>query len=149
MRAVVQRILRGRVLVEDRVVGAIDRGLLVYLGMGATDGEAEAQYLADKLAGLRVFEDAAGKINLDVQAVGGAMLVIPQFTLYGDVRRGRRPAFDQALEPVAAEGLYQSVVTRLRARGLRVETGAFRAHMLVESTNDGPITLLVDSARLF
>lgn len=149
MRAVAQRVTEARVRVGGRVVGEIARGLLVYLGVGAGDDEAAAAYLADKLAGLRVFEDAAGKMGLDLAAAGGAVLLVSQFTLYGDLRRGRRPSFDRAMEPVAAEALYRRVEALIRARGVVVETGVFRAEMLVESVNDGPVTLLVDSAREF
>lgn len=149
MRAVAQRVAEARVRVGAEVVGQIGRGLLVYLGVGAGDDEAAAVYVADKLAGLRVFEDAAGKMSLDLAAVGGAVLLVSQFTLYGDVRRGRRPSFDRAMEPVGAEALYRRVGVHLRGRGVVVETGVFRAEMLVESVNEGPVTLLVDSARDF
>lgn len=149
MRAVVQRVTRGRVTVGDRVTGEIGRGLLVYLGVGAGDDEAAGKYLVEKVASLRVFEDDRGRMSLDLAAVGGAALVVPQFTLYGDVRGGRRPDFAAAMEPVRANDLYERFVAGLRARGLAVATGEFRAEMLVESVNDGPVTLLVDSARLF
>ncbi len=149
MRAVVQRVSRARVTVDDEETGAIGRGLLAYLGVGGDDGEAEAAYLADKLATLRVFEDDRGRMSLDVVAAGGAVLVVPQFTLYGDVRKGRRPDFTAAMEPVRANELYERVVALLRARGITVATGRFRAHMMVDAVNDGPVTILVDSARTF
>jgi D-tyrosyl-tRNA(Tyr) deacylase len=149
MRAVAQRVAEARVRVGGRVVGEIGRGLLVYLGVGAGDDEAAAAYLADKVVGLRVFEDAAGKMGLDVAAAGGGVLLVSQFTLYGDVRRGRRPSFDRAMEPVAAEALYRRAGALMRARGVVVEEGIFRADMLVESVNEGPVTILVDSAREF
>jgi D-tyrosyl-tRNA(Tyr) deacylase len=149
MRAVAQRVAEARVRVGGRVVGEIGRGLLVYLGVGAGDDEAAATYLADKVVGLRVFEDADGKMSLDLPAVSGAVLLISQFTLYGDVRRGRRPSFDRAMEPVAAEVLYRRAGALMRARGVVVEEGIFRADMLVESVNEGPVTILVDSAREF
>lgn len=149
MRAVVQRVRSARVWVEGKVVGEIGRGLLVYLGIGARDDEAALAYTADKVIGLRVFADEAGKMNLSVGDVGGAVLVVSQFTLYGDVRRGRRPAFDGAMEPAGAERMYGAFVERVRASGLKVETGVFRADMLVESMVDGPVTILVDSERLF
>jgi len=149
MRAVAQRVAEARVRVGGRVVGEIAKGLLVYLGVGTGDDEAAAVYMADKLAGLRVFEDEAGKMSLDVSTVGGAVLLVSQFTLYGDMRRGRRPSFDRAMEPVAAEALYRRVAELIRGRGVVVETGVFRAEMRVESINEGPVTILVDSAREF
>jgi D-tyrosyl-tRNA(Tyr) deacylase len=149
MRAVAQRVAEARVRVEGQVVGEIAKGLLVYLGVGTGDDEAAAVYMADKIVGLRVFEDAAGKMSLDVSTVGGAVLLVSQFTLYGDMRRGRRPSFDRAMEPVAAEALYRRVGELIRARGVVVETGVFRAEMRVESVNEGPVTILVDSAREF
>ena len=144
-----QRVTSASVTVDGVVRGAIGRGLLAYVGVGRDDAEPDAVYLADKIAGLRIFEDPAGKMGLDVAAIGGGVLVISQFTLYGDVRRGRRPSFDAAMEPVRAEALYLRVVALLRDRGLVVETGVFRADMAVESVNDGPVTILVDGARGF
>jgi D-aminoacyl-tRNA deacylase len=149
MRAVAQRVSEARVRVAGAVVGEIALGLLVYLGVGAGDDEATAGYVAEKIAGLRVFEDAAGKMSLDLRAVRGAVLLVSQFTLYGDVRRGRRPSFDAAMEPAAAERLYERVATMLRERGLTVQTGVFRAEMRVESVNEGPVTILVDAAKAF
>ena len=149
MRAVAQRVAEARVRVGGEVVGEIARGLLVFLGVGAGDDEAAAVFMADRIVGMRVFEDAAGKMSLDVSTVGGAVLLVSQFTLYGDMRRGRRPSFDRAMEPVSAEALYRRVGELIRARGVVVETGVFRAEMLVESVNEGPVTILVDSAREF
>jgi D-tyrosyl-tRNA(Tyr) deacylase len=149
MRAVVQRVSRAEVRVEGRVVGAVGRGLVVLLGVAAGDGEQEARHLADKVAALRVFEDAAGKMNLAAGEVGGAVLVVSQFTLLGDARKGNRPSFVAAAPPEVANALYQRFCAMLREKGLPVETGVFRAQMEVELTNDGPVTLLLDSARLF
>lgn len=149
MRAVVQRVSRAEVRVGGAVVGRIGRGLLVYLGVGAGDAERDGAYIAEKVAGLRVFEDPAGKMNLDLAAVGGAVLLISQFTLYGDVRKGRRPSFDGAMEPVQANARYEDVAARIRALGIAVETGTFRADMEVDAVNDGPVTVLLDSGRLF
>ena len=149
MRAVVQRVMRARVTVDERVTGEIAQGLLVYLGVGAGDEEGDARYLVEKVATLRVFEDERGRMSRDVAAVGGALLVVPQFTLYGDVRSGRRPDFTAAKEPAGANALYERCVALWRERGLTVATGEFRAHMRVESVNDGPVTLLVDGARQF
>ncbi len=145
MRALVQRVAWAKVEVDGEVTGAIDQGLLVYLGAGKGDGPAERAYVLQKVIGLRIFEDAAGKMNLSVEDVGGALLVVSQFTLYGDVRRGRRPSFDDAMPPEAAEKAYDAFVAEARAR-IPVETGRFRAHMRVSSLNDGPVTLWVDSA---
>jgi len=149
LRAVVQRVSRARVVVEGEVVGQIGRGYVVLLGVSREDDEAAADYLAEKVAGLRVFEDEAGKMNLSIQEVGGAVLAVSQFTLYGDVRRGRRPGFDRAARPEQAEPLYQRFVARLREAGLHVETGRFQTHMEVELVNDGPVTILIDSEKTF
>jgi D-aminoacyl-tRNA deacylase len=149
MRAVVQRVSRAQVTVEGKIVGAIDRGLLVLLGVTHADTEADADYLADKIAGLRVFEDANGKMNLDTAAVGGGILVVSQFTLYGDVRRGKRPSFDAAAPPERAGQLYEYLVERIRAAGLPCQTGRFQEMMQVELVNDGPVTILLDSAKTF
>lgn len=150
MRAVLQRVTRARVVVEDRVTGSIERGLVVLLGAGTGDGDADLDYMIDKVANVRIFADEAGKMNRSVLEVGGGVLAVSQFTLYGDARKGRRPGFTQALEPVAAQALYDRFVAGLRAAGVaRVETGIFRADMAVELVNDGPITILLDSARQF
>lgn len=149
MRAVIQRVSRAAVTVDGVVAGAIDRGLLVLLGVASDDSEPTADYIADKIIGLRIFEDEAGKMNLSVADVGGAVLVVSQFTLYGDVRKGKRPSFDRAARPEPANQLYEFVVQRIRASGLRCETGRFQAMMDVELVNDGPVTILLDSEKQF
>jgi len=149
MRAMVQRVSRAQVTVKGEITGKIGRGLLVLLGVAHSDVEADADYLADKIAGLRVFEDENGKMNLDTASVGGAILVVSQFTLYGDVRRGKRPSFDAAAEPQLARRLYEYFVTRIRAAGLPCETGRFQEMMQVELVNDGPVTILLDSGKAF
>jgi D-tyrosyl-tRNA(Tyr) deacylase len=150
MRAVVQRVSRASVTVGTQVVGAIDRGLLVLLGAGAGDGSADLAYIVDKVANLRIFPDDAGKMNRSVLDIGGGVLVVSQFTLYGDARQGRRPAFTGALEPVAARALYDDAVRALRTAGIaRVEAGQFAADMKVELVNDGPVTILLDSRKVF
>jgi D-tyrosyl-tRNA(Tyr) deacylase len=149
MRAVVQRVTEARVRVEGHVVGAIERGFLVLLGVGARDTEADADWMAGKILGLRVFGDAQGKMNLSIEDVGGAVLVVSQFTLYGDCRKGRRPSFSGAMAPEAAPALVQSVVVRIQAAGVRVSQGRFGADMAVELVNDGPVTLLLDSEKTF
>ncbi len=146
MRAVVQRVESARVEVEGTIVGAIERGLLAYLGFGRLDTHEDRTWVLSKILGLRVFEDASGKMGLPLEEVGGALLLVSQFTLYGDLRRGRRPSFDEAMPPEEAERAYDAAVFEARASGLRVETGRFRAHMKVSSTNDGPVTLWIDSA---
>ncbi len=149
MRAVVQRVSRAKVMVANQVVGEIGAGLLVLLGVGQNDAEADADYLAGKIAGLRVFEDAEGKMNRAVGESGGAVLVVSQFTLYGDVRRGKRPSFDAAARPEQARRLYEYLVARIRHAGLRCETGRFQEMMQVELVNDGPVTILLDSQKAF
>ncbi|MBI2393537.1 MAG: D-tyrosyl-tRNA(Tyr) deacylase [Deltaproteobacteria bacterium] len=145
MKAVVQRVAGARVEVAGEVVGAIDRGLLVYLGVAIGDELRDVEWLAEKVRGLRIFEDEQGKMNRDVADVGGGVLVISQFTLLGDCRRGRRPSFSGAMPPETAERLYESFVAAVRAKGVPVETGRFRAEMKVHSLNDGPVTMLIDS----
>jgi D-tyrosyl-tRNA(Tyr) deacylase len=149
MRAVVQRVSRAQVTVAGEVTGKIGRGLLVLLGVAATDTEADADYLVGKVAGLRVFEDANGKMNLAADDVGGEVLVVSQFTLYGDVRRGKRPSFDAAAPPDKARQLYEYFVARLRTTGLVCQTGCFQQAMQVELVNEGPVTILIDSSRAF
>ena len=149
MRAVVQRVSRASVKVEGELLGEIGLGLLVLVGVGREDGEADADYLAEKIAGLRIFEDAAGKMNLSLMDVGGAMLAVSQFTLFGDVRRGKRPSFDAAGPPESARRLYEYFLERVRALGLRCETGRFQAMMEVELVNSGPVTILLDSKKEF
>jgi D-aminoacyl-tRNA deacylase len=149
MRAVVQRVSRCRVTVAGNVVGETGAGLLVLLGVSKTDNEAAADYLVEKIIGLRIFEDAEGKMNLAVQDSGGAVLVVSQFTLYGDVRRGKRPSFDAAARPEEAKRLYEYFVAKVRAAGLHCETGQFQAMMEVELVNSGPVTIMVDSEKAF
>lgn len=148
MRAVVQRVTRAEVTVAGESVGRIERGLCVLVGVAQGDGEDDARALADKVVGLRVFEDEAGKMNLDVKSTGGALLCVSQFTLLGDARKGRRPSFTDAMAPEPAAVLFERFVTLCRA-SVRVETGRFRTTMQVELVNDGPVTLLLDTRRLF
>ncbi len=145
MRAVIQRVTQASVEVGGQVIGRIGLGLAVLLGVAKEDGESDVHYVVDKLATLRVFGDAQGKMNLSVSEVGGALLIVPQFTLLGDVHKGRRPGFDQAAPPEQARTLYESVVGRLRTRGVAVETGCFGAHMTIGLLNDGPVTFILDS----
>jgi D-aminoacyl-tRNA deacylase len=149
MRAVVQRVSRASVTVDGQIVGKIERGLLVFLGVTHADTEASADYLADKISGLRIFEDDAGKMNLSLIDIGAAVLAVSQFTLYGDVRKGKRPSFDEAARPERALKLYEYFVERVRALGLRCQTGVFQAMMQVELVNDGPVTILLDSEKSF
>jgi D-tyrosyl-tRNA(Tyr) deacylase len=149
LRAVVQRVIRARVEVDGAITGAIDKGLIAFVGAGEDDTDADVAYLVGKVVGLRVFADDAGKMSRALGDIGGALLVVSQFTVYGDVRRGLRPGFDTAMEPVRAEALYERFVKEARARGVRVETGKFRADMRVFVENDGPVTILIDSTRLF
>jgi D-tyrosyl-tRNA(Tyr) deacylase len=149
MRAVVQRVSRAQVAVSGEIAGQIGLGLLVLLGVGRDDTEGDASYLAEKIAGLRVFEDDLGKMNRSLQEVRGAVLAVSQFTLYGDVRRGKRPSFDAAAAPEKARQLYEFFVERIRAAGLRCETGRFQETMTVELVNEGPVTILLDSGKAF
>ena len=147
MRAVVQRVAWAKVEVDGDVTGAIEHGLLVYLGAGKGDGDADRAYVLSKVLGLRIFENDEGKMDRSVVDVGGSLLVVSQFTLYGDVRKGRRPSFDSAMPPEDAERAYDAFVSDARAQGIRVETGRFRATMKVSSLNEGPVTIWIDSAR--
>jgi D-tyrosyl-tRNA(Tyr) deacylase len=149
MRAVVQRVARAAVRVEGRTAGEIGPGLLVLLGVAAGDGEAAARAMADKVAQLRIFEDEEGKMNRSVEDVGGGVLLVSQFTLLGDARKGNRPGFSAAAPPEVAEELYRRVGALLRERGLPVAEGVFRARMEVELVNQGPVTILLDSGKLF
>ena len=149
MRAVVQRVTKASVSVQDAVVGAIASGLLVLLGVSKNDTTASADYIVEKLLGLRIFDDQGGRMNLSVREAGGAFLVVSQFTLYGDVRRGKRPSFDDAARPEQARELYEYVVARIRERGVDCSTGEFQAMMHVSLVNDGPVTILVDSEKQF
>ena len=149
MRAVVQRVTRARVEVEGKVAGEIGTGLLVLLGVAKQDTAAGAEFLAAKIVGLRIFSDDLGKMNRALSDVGGALLVVSQFTLYGDTRKGRRPSFDAAAPPETARALYEHFVAHVRQQGIEVATGRFREMMQVELTNDGPVTLLLDSQKAF
>ncbi len=149
MRTVVQRVSRARVTVNGEVTGEIGAGLLVLLGVGKEDSESDADYLANKIAGLRIFDDQNGKINLAVSDVGGAVLAVSQFTLYGDTLKGNRPSFNMAAPPERARQLYEYFVEKIRAAGLRCETGKFQETMQVELVNDGPVTILLDSSKTF
>jgi len=149
MRAVVQRVSRASVAVEGKITGQIGRGFLVLLGIATSDTAADADHLAEKISGLRIFEDSGGKMNLALADVNGAVLAVSQFTLHGDVRRGKRPSFDSAAPPDQARKLYEYFVERVRALGLRCETGVFQAMMQVELVNDGPVTILLDSEKKF
>ena len=149
MRAVVQRVTRASVKVNEEFTGSIAEGLLVLLGIAQDDAESDADYLAAKIAGLRIFEDQDGKMNRSVVDIGGAVLAVSQFTLFGDVRRGKRPSFDAAARPERAQALYEYFVERIRALGLQCETGRFQATMEVELINQGPVTILLDSRKLF
>jgi D-tyrosyl-tRNA(Tyr) deacylase len=149
MRAVVQRVSRAKVTIKDWTTGEIGLGLLVLLAVGQEDTESDATYLAEKISGLRIFEDEQGKMNRSVQDVGGSVLAVSQFTLYGDVRRGKRPSFDAAAPPQHARRLYEFFVERIRAAGLPCETGRFQEMMQVELVNEGPVTILLDSGKAF
>ena len=149
MRAVIQRVSKASVTVDGQVVGEIGPGLLVLLGVATADAEADADYLAEKIAGLRIFEDEDGKMNRSVADAGGAGLAVSQFTLYGDVRRGKRPSFDNAARPERARELYEYFVAQMRRQGLLCETGQFQAMMSVSLVNEGPVTVLLDSSKLF
>jgi D-aminoacyl-tRNA deacylase len=149
MRAVIQRVSEARVIVEGETVGEIGAGLMVLVGVRTDDGPADVDCIADKIVNLRIFEDADGKLNRSVLEAGGKVLIVSQFTLYGDARRGRRPGFTDAAAGEAANGLYESVCRRVEESGVSVERGRFGAHMQVALTNDGPVTILLDSRKLF
>ncbi len=149
MRAVVQRAKLGSISIAGKEISRIDAGLVVLLGVGQGDKEEDARYLAEKIVNLRIFEDEAGKMNLSLQDVGGEILAVSQFTLYGDCRSGRRPGFSQAATPDEAVKLYQYFIEEIKNKGIAVSTGVFQEHMLVTIGNDGPVTLLLDSSKLF
>ncbi|HHV29387.1 D-aminoacyl-tRNA deacylase [Acetivibrio mesophilus] len=149
MRAVVQRVTASKVTVEGEITGEIGKGLMVLLGVGCDDSEKDVGYLADKIVNLRIFEDENGKMNLSLKDVGGELLVVSQFTLYGDCRKGKRPGFDKAARPEAAKELYEKFVQECQNYGVKVETGRFQAMMMVEIHNDGPVTMLIDSKKEF
>ena len=149
MRAVVQRVTKSSVTVDGQITGATDEGLVVLIGVEEGDTDKDAGYIADKVSGLRIFEDEKEKINLSVKDVGGSILAISQFTLLGDVRKGKRPSFITAEDPEIANRLYQQVCENIRNQGIKVETGIFQAHMLVKINNNGPVTILLDSRKTF
>ncbi len=149
MRAVVQRVKKSSVTVDGSIAGEIGKGLTVLLGVGQEDSDRDIDYLADKIINLRIFEDNNGKMNLSLLEVGGELLVVSQFTLYGDCRKGRRPGYDRAARPEAAKALYEGFVEKCRGFGVKVQIGIFQAEMLVDISNDGPVTLLLDSKREF
>ena len=149
MRAVIQRAAKAMVSVDGRITGEIGRGLVVLLGIGREDNDRDIEYLADKIINLRVFEDENGKMNISLAEIGGELLVVSQFTLYGDCRKGKRPGYDKAARPETAEVLYERFVERCRSLGVKTETGVFQALMQVELQNDGPVTLLLDSKKEF
>lgn len=144
-----QRVVEGSVTVEGKVVGAIGQGMVILLGVGEGDTASDVEYLADKISHLRIFEDGDGKMNLSLLDTGGEALVVSQFTLYGDCRKGRRPSFSGAASPSKGEEYYEKFISALQKRGIKVATGLFRAHMQVKIVNDGPVTLLLDSAKQF
>jgi len=149
MRSVIQRVKQASVIVKGEIVGKISTGLMVLLAVGRDDGEKDVTWMVDKLVGLRIFEDEVGKMNLSVQDVGGDILLVSQFTLYGDCRSGKRPSFTSAAPPERAKALFERIVEATRSRGLKVETGVFQAEMDVQMINDGPVTLLLDSEKKF
>lgn len=149
MRAVVQSVDKAKVTVDGKIVGEISRGLMVLVGVVEGDTEKDVQYLADKVTGLRIFEDEAEKMNLSVKDIGGEILSVSQFTLYGDCRKGKRPSFDKAAKPETAIVLYEKFNELCRQQNIKVETGVFGAHMLVELANNGPVTILLDSSKMF
>ncbi len=149
MRAVVQRVTKSSVTVEGKITGATDLGLVVLIGVEKGDTDRDVKYIADKVSGLRIFEDENEKMNLSVRDVGGSILAISQFTLLGDVRKGKRPSFITAEDPEDANRLYKQVCESIRNEGIKVETGIFQAHMLVEINNNGPVTILLDSRKTF
>lgn len=149
MRAVVQRVTRAKVTVEDKTVGEIKQGLVVLLAVAHDDSDADAEYLAEKIVALRIFDDEAGKMNRSVKDIGGAVLVISQFTLYGDVRRGLRPSWIQAAPPEVAKSVYELFITQVRNLAIEVASGSFRSTMQLELVNDGPVTILLDSRKQF
>lgn len=148
MRAIVQRVDRASVTVDGAVTGSVQRGLMVLFGVADGDTEKDLQYIVDKVCGLRIFEDEQEKMNLSVRDIGGEILAVSQFTLYGDCRKGKRPSFDKAAKPDVANAFYEQFVEKCREQGLHVETGIFRAHMLVELVNNGPVTIILDSSKV-
>lgn len=148
MRAVIQRVSSASVKVDEETIGSIGKGLLIFLGVGEADTEFDLKYIADKSVGLRIFSDENDKMNLSVEDIGGEILVISQFTLYGDCRKGKRPSFSKSMEPVAANKMYEQFIAELKSKGIRTEHGEFGADMKVELLNDGPVTILLDSSKI-
>lgn len=149
MRAIVQRVNKANVKVKEEIAGEIEKGLLIFLGVGSEDDEKDLEYMVNKIIGLRIFEDQASKLNLSIEDIGGEMLVISQFTLYGDVRKGRRPSFTASAPPEMGEEFYEEFIVKCRELGVHVETGIFGADMKVELINDGPVTIMIDSKKTF
>jgi len=149
MRAVVQRVKKSNVTVDDKITGKIGQGLMVLIGVEDGDSEKDADYIADKVCGLRIFEDEQGKMNLSVEDIGGEVLAVSQFTLLADARKGRRPSFTKAAAPDEANALYRKVIDKIESRNINVEEGVFQAEMMVEIHNDGPVTILLDSNKMF
>lgn len=149
MRAVVQRVKKSIVTVDDKITGKIGQGLMVLIGVEDGDSEKDADYIADKVCGLRIFEDEQGKMNLSVEDIGGEVLAVSQFTLLADARKGRRPSFTKAAAPDEANALYRKVIDKIESRNINVEEGVFQAEMMVEIHNDGPVTILLDSNKMF
>lgn len=148
MRAVIQRVSKASVKVDGETIGSIGAGLLIFLGVGETDTESDLKYIVDKSVGLRIFSDENDKMNLSVEDIGGEVLVISQFTLYGDCRKGKRPSFSKSMEPVTANKMYEQFIAELKSRGIKTEHGEFGADMKVELLNDGPVTILLDSSKI-
>ena len=149
MRFICQRVLEAQVKIGDKITGSIGRGLLVYLSVGKGDTETDAQFMADKLVNLRIFADSADKMNLNIQDINGSILLVSNFTLHGDCRKGRRPGFDAAADPKEAQHLYEKVAELIKASDVPVEKGVFGEHMLVSSINDGPVNFILDSTKIF
>lgn len=149
MRAVVQRVGRASVSVDGKIVGQIESGLLVFVGVGQGDTQQDADYIATKILGMRIFQDDTGKMNLDVTQIGGSVLIVSQFTLFGDVRKGKRPDFTMAALPEDAKGLIEQIIQRINKADIPVQTGIFGAHMVVDIENDGPVTIMLDSRKVF
>jgi len=149
LRAVVQRVGRASVSVDRKVVGQIESGLLVFVGVGQGDAQQDADYMATKILGMRIFQDDTGKMNLDVTQIGGSVLIVSQFTLFGDVRKGKRPDFTMAALPEDAKGLIEQIIQRINKADIPVQTGIFGAHMVVDIENDGPVTIMLDSRKVF
>lgn len=149
MRAVVQRVNSASVKSDNEVIGSIKKGILVYLGVGKLDQSSDVEYLVNKILGLRIFEDTSEKMNLSITEIGGEILVISQFTLYGDVRKGKRPSFTDSADPTIGKEYYNFFIEKIKKTGIKIETGKFGAHMEVDYINDGPVTILLDSKKLF